>query len=53
MFTIIMKPVVLQQDIYLMAEFGGRRGVRNDEGSLQLDVESDHLQPDSASNGPM
>ena len=50
-----MKSVVLQQDIYLqlMAEFGGRQGVRNDEGSLRLDVESDHLQPDSASNGPM
>ena len=33
-------------------EFDGRQGVRNDEGSLWLDVESDHLQPDSASNGP-
>lgn len=34
-------------------EFDGRQGVRNDERSLRLDVESDHLQPDLASNGPM
>ena len=48
----------LQQDIYLMAEhLPGKenlvQGIKNNEGSLRLDAECGHLQPDSALNGPM